>query len=57
MPEEYELDERSLTSDEKSEMEKNVKGMKKKLSGFKERYGERAKEVMYATATKMAKKD
>jgi protein required for attachment to host cells len=57
MPEEVELDERSLTSDEKSEMEKNVKGMKKKLSGFKQRYGERAKEVMYATATKMAKKD
>jgi len=57
MGEEVELDERSLTSDEKSEMEKNVKGMKKKLSGFKERYGERAKEVMYATATKMAKKD
>ena len=57
MPEEVELDERSLTPDEKSEMEKNVKGMKKKLSGFKQRYGERAKEVMYATATKMAKKD
>jgi hypothetical protein len=57
MPEEVELDERSLTSDEKSEMEKNVKGMKKKLSGFKDRYGDRAKEVMYATATKMAKKD
>ena len=57
MPEEYELDERSLTSDEKSEMEKNVKGMKKSLSGFKSRYGDRAKEVMYATATKMAKKD
>jgi hypothetical protein len=57
MPEEYELDERSLSSDEKSEMEKNVKGMKKKLSGFKDRYGDRAKEVMYATATKMAKKD
>jgi hypothetical protein len=57
MPEEVELDERSLTSSEKTEMEKNVKGMKKKLSGFKQRYGERAKEVMYATATKMAKKD
>jgi len=55
--EEVELDERSLTPSEKSEMEKNVKGMKKKLSGFKQRYGERAKEVMYATATKMAKKD
>ena len=55
--EEVELDERSLTSDEKSEMEKNVKGMKKKLSGFKDRYGDDAKSVMYATATKMAKKD
>jgi hypothetical protein len=31
--------------------------MKKGLSGFKARYGERAKSVMYATATKMAKKD
>ena len=31
--------------------------MKKKMSGFKERYGERAKNVMHATATKMAKKD
>jgi len=50
-----ELDERSLTSDEKSEMEKNVKGMKKNLSGFKERYGKDAKSVMYATATKQAK--
>ena len=55
--EEDQLDERSLTPGEKKEMEKNVKGMKKKLSGFKDRYGERAKEVMYATATKMAKKD
>jgi len=35
----------------------NVKGMKKNLSGFKARYGDRAKEVMYATATKQAKKD
>ena len=51
------MDERSLTSDEKSEMEKNVKGMKKSLSGFKDRYGDKAKSVMYATATKMAKKD
>ena len=29
--------------------------MKKKMSGFKERYGERAKQVAYATATKIAK--
>jgi hypothetical protein len=31
--------------------------MKKGLSGFKERYGERAKSVMYGAATNMAKKD
>jgi len=29
--------------------------MKKKMPGFKERYGERAKNVMYATATRIAK--
>ena len=52
-----ELDERTLTKGEAETKEKYVKGMKKKLSGFKQRYGERAKEVMYATATSMAKKD
>ena len=51
------IEERSLTSGEKAEMEKNVKGMKKNLAGFKARYGDRAKSVMYATATKKAKKD
>lgn len=50
-----ELDERKLSSDEKSEVEKNVKGMKKNLQGFKDRYGKDAKSVMYATATKQAK--
>jgi hypothetical protein len=30
--------------------------MKKGMAGFKERYGDRAKSVMYATATKQAKK-
>ena len=50
-----ELEERSLTSSEKAEVEKNVKGMKKNLAGFKERYGKDAKSVMYATATKQAK--
>jgi hypothetical protein len=53
--EEIELEERELSADEKSEMEKNVKGMKKNLQGFKDRYGDRAKEVIYATATKQAK--
>jgi hypothetical protein len=55
--EEVELDERTLTSGEAKKKEDYVMGMKKKLSGFKQRYGERAKSVMYATATKMAKKD
>lgn len=55
--EETELDERHLTADEKAEMEKNVKGMKKNMSSFKDRYGDRAKEVMYATVTKQAKED
>lgn len=55
--ESVELDERSLTSTEKSEMEKNVKGMKKNFAGFRARYGDRAKEVMYATATKQAKNE
>jgi hypothetical protein len=55
LPEEVELEERELTASEKDKKEENVKGMKKGLSGFKERYGKDAKSVMYATATKMAK--
>jgi len=55
--EEVQMDERTLTPTETKEKEKNVKGMKKSLSGFKSRYGDDAKSVMYATATKMAKKD
>lgn len=58
MPESVEqIDERELSTGEAKKKEEYVKGMKKGLSGFKERYGERAKSVMYATATKMAKKD
>lgn len=53
--EELELDERVLDTAEKGEKERLVKGMKKSASDFKKRYGERAKSVMYATATKMAK--
>jgi hypothetical protein len=49
------IEERSLSTSEKAAMEKNVKGMKKNLAGFKERYGKDAKSVMYATATKQAK--
>ena len=54
--EEVELDEKTLTSAETKKKEEIVKSMKKNLSGFKSRYGDRAKEVMYATATKQAKK-
>ncbi len=50
-----ELEERSLTEPEMKKKEKIVKSMKKGMAGFKERYGERAKSVMYATATKQAK--
>ncbi len=58
MPESYQqIDERELTKGEAKKKEDYVMGMKKKLSGFKQRYGERAKSVMYATATRMAKKD
>ena len=53
--EEVELDERALDATETKEKERIVKGMKKNLAGFRARYGDRAKEVMYATATKNAK--
>lgn len=48
------LEEKHLTSAETDKKEKIVKSMKKGLAGFKERYGDRAKSVMYATATKRA---
>ena len=51
------LEEKTLTAGETAEKERIVKGMKKNLSGFKQRYGERAKSVMYATATKSAMKE
>jgi len=51
------IQERTLTAAETNKKEEIVKSMKKGLAGFKDRYGDRAKEVMYATATKQAKKD
>ena len=51
------VDERTLSSGEMEKREKYVKSMKRGLEGFKQRYGERGENVMYATATKMAKKD
>jgi hypothetical protein len=49
------MDERKLSSSEKSEREDIVKGMKKNKAGFEKDYGKDAKSVMYATATKMTK--
>ncbi len=51
------IDEREMTEPEMKKREEIVKSMKKGMAGFKERYGERAKNVMYATATKQAMKD
>lgn len=51
------IEERTLTASESKKKEEIVMSMKKGLSGFKERYGKDAKSVMYATATKQAKKD
>jgi hypothetical protein len=48
--------EKKLTKPEAKEKEKIVKGMKKAKGDFKKRYGDDAEAVMYATATKMAKK-
>ena len=50
------LDEKTLTKPETKEKERIVKGMKKDKKGFKKRYGDDAERVMYATATKQAKK-
>jgi len=53
----YELEEKKMTDAEMKKREDIVKGMKKSLAGFKSRYGARAKDVMYATATKQAMKE
>ena len=52
--EEVEIDEASMTDAEMAKREKIVKGMKKSFKDFTAKYGDRAKEVMYATATKKA---
>jgi hypothetical protein len=54
--EEFDLEEKTLTSGETKKKEEIVKSMKKKAGDFEKRYPGRGKEVMYATATKMAKK-
>ena len=54
--EEVQLDEKTLTTAETKKKEEIVKSMKDKAADFEKRYPGRGKEVMYATATKMAKK-
>ena len=54
--EEVQLNEKTLTAAETKKKEDIVKSMKDKAADFEKRYPGRGKEVMYATATKMAKK-
>jgi len=54
--EQVQIDEKTLTSYETKEKERIVKSMKSKAGDFEKRYPGRGKEVMYATATKLAKK-
>lgn len=51
------LTERKLAKGEEKKKEKYVKGMKKVKGDFEKKYPGRGEEVMYATATKMAKKE
>ena len=46
-----------MSAAQKDKAEDIVKGMKKKASYFKKKYGKDAKSVMYATANKMAQED
>ena len=52
---EYMLEE-AMSDAQMKKREEIVKSLKKKMGDFKKRYGDRAKDVMYATATKMAMK-
>jgi hypothetical protein len=54
--EEVEINEKILTDAETKKKEEFVKSMKSQSADFEKRYPGRGKEVMYATATKMAKK-
>jgi DNA-binding XRE family transcriptional regulator len=47
-------EEAEMTDAQMKKREEIVKSMKDKEQDFKDRYGDRWKEVMYATATKMA---
>ncbi len=55
--EDLELDERELSDKELKDREHNVKRLKKHLSKFKSRYGKDGESIMYAIATRDAKRD
>ena len=46
-----------MTPDQEKKREEIVLALKDKEDEFKKKYGDRAKEVMYATATKLAMKN
>jgi len=52
-----EFTEEEMSDAQKVKKEKIVKELKKKMPEFKDRYGDKATDVLYATATKMAMKD
>jgi len=53
---EVKLSEAEMTPEQEEKREEIIMAMKKKMPEFEAKYGDRAKEVMYATATKMAMK-
>jgi hypothetical protein len=55
-PDEETIHEEEMSDAEMKKREEIVKSLKKRTTEFKDRYGDRWKEVMYATATKMAMK-
>ena len=53
----FPYNEKTMTQSQIDKREKIVMDLKKNMSDFKKRYGKDAKDVMYATATKMALAD
>lgn len=51
------MEQDKMSDAEMKKREEIVKSMKKNFKDFRKRYGKRAKDVMYATATKMAMKE
>ena len=53
----YESSESEMTPEQEKKREEIIQSLKAKMGEFKSRYGDKAKDVMYATATKMAMKE